>query len=75
MHSTPTLCMLHALLMSDHLYFLPNTLREFENQTMRDACSTNILSSMPSVKILHAFETHTMRAACGTNFLLSMTSA
>jgi hypothetical protein len=69
MHSTPTLCVLHSLLISSLLCFLSKSLQAFDNFFMRATCPTSILTSMKSTKNLHAFETNTMRATCFTNII------
>jgi hypothetical protein len=76
MHLTPTFCVLHALLISYNLCFLPNVLHAFDTHTMHAKCPTNILPpSMISAIILHAFDACTMRATLTTNTLSSMISA
>jgi hypothetical protein len=76
MHLTPTFCVLHILLISYNLCFLPNVLHAFDTHTMHATCPTNILPScMISAIILHAFSACTMRATWTTNTLSSMISA
>jgi len=75
MHLTPTLCMLHAHLISYHICILPEIPHAFETHTMRAAGDTNILISIISFQHTRRIGTHTMRAACPTNILSSMPSA
>jgi hypothetical protein len=46
---TPTLCVLHALLIPYHFCFLPKRLHAFDSHTMLATCP-NIISSMLSTK-------------------------
>jgi len=56
MQLKPIICVLHALIISYHLCFLPNIVHAIETHIMRVACPKNIPLSKPSAKFLLAFE-------------------
>jgi hypothetical protein len=74
MHLTQKLCVVHALLISYHLWFLPKRLHAFHTHTMRTICPTNIISSFLNAKSLCAFENNTMRATYPTDIQITMHS-
>jgi len=72
MHLTPIICVLHALIISYHLCFLPNIVHAIETHNIRAACPKNVPLFTPSTQFLHAFDTQTMRSACPSNILSSI---
>jgi len=72
MHLTPTLCLLHALLISYHQFLLRKIYMHLKPTlcVLHALLISYLLWFLP--KSVHAFNTHNMRAACPNNILSSM---